>query len=74
MLTRPDTIGVVLDRPIGAELAHRKGGSNRFLVPLAMISSPELIHECLRLDIRSKVVRDLLISMWIGKTSRQLTK
>lgn len=62
VLTRPDTIRIILDRPIGAEFAHGKGGSDRLLVPFAMIASPELINQRLSLDVRSEVVRDLPVS------------
>jgi hypothetical protein len=51
LLTRPYTISIVLDRPIRAEFSHGKGSLDGSFIPFIMVSSPEIIHESLSLDV-----------------------
>ena len=57
--TRPDPIGIILDRPIGTEGSHGECSLDGSFIPFIMVSTPEVVHESLSLDVRSKVVRYL---------------
>jgi hypothetical protein len=66
------SVSVVLHGSVRAEVAHRERGQNGLLGPVILVRRPKLIYKTLSLQVRSEVVRDEVVIVFVHLKGQQV--